>query len=63
MTNGEKIRNMTDEELAEFLFVALYDCRCCPIRKFCDETRPKMPIVNCKSVIKIWLKSEVKNEN
>lgn len=61
MTNGERIRSMTDEELAEFLFGTLYDCVCCPIIKFCVETRPKMPILNCKSVIKIWLKSEVKN--
>lgn len=62
MTNGERIRSMTDAELVEFLFGALYDCGCCPIRKFCDEALPEMPIVSCKSVIKIWLKSEVKND-
>ena len=28
MTNGEKIRNMTDEELASFLFGTLCDCGC-----------------------------------
>ncbi len=58
MTNGERIRSMTDEKLAEFLFGAFYDCGCCPIRKFCDETLPEMPIVSCKSVIKTWLKRE-----
>lgn len=62
MTNGERIRNMTDEELASFLFVALYNCACCPIRNFCNKTLPDMPVVSCKSVIKIWLKSEAKND-
>lgn len=62
MTNGERIRSMTDEKLVEFLFGALSNCGCCPIRKFCDEALPEMPIVSCKSVIKTWLKSEVKND-
>lgn len=60
MTNGEKIRSMTDEELAEFLDKVV-GCDFCPIKKFCDEERTT-PYVNCETVWSRWLSREVKND-
>ena len=59
MTNFERIKNMSVEEYAEWLFVAIDDCVSCPIRGFCDEVRSQIPAVNCRSVWRQWLKSEV----
>lgn len=58
MTNGEKIRNMTDEELAEFLDRILSDCDYCPMWAICHETA----FSNCRKICAQWLKSEVKND-
>lgn len=54
MTNFEKIKNMSIDELVEKLD-KLADCEHCSIRKFCDANRK---IINCKSVWRQWLKSE-----
>lgn len=52
MTNGERIRSMTDEELAEILPSG--DCFCCPI-----VTRSMYPAYNsCKECALAWLQSE-----
>lgn len=61
MTNGEKIRSMTDEELAEFLH-EVSGCNYCPINKLCIELNQKSQIIQCPSVWGIWLKSEAKND-
>ena len=58
MTNGEKIRSMTNEELAEFFDRILSDCVLCPVNDFCNEKA----FVNCEKTWKLWLKSEAKND-
>ena len=37
MTNAEKIRRMTDEELADFLMCYVEPCNLCAWRKECDK--------------------------
>lgn len=32
MTNADKIRNMTNEELEDFLNTIIYNCKCCDCR-------------------------------
>lgn len=56
MTNFEKIKNMSIDEMAEKLD-ELSGCDSCPIREFCDKNK-KTYYVNCKSVWRKWLKSE-----
>ena len=63
MTNEERIKSLSTEDLAEWLFVAIDDCTRCPIRDYCDKLRPQMPVVNCRSVWRKWLKSEVQNND
>ena len=58
MTNGERIRSMTDEELAEFLDKILSDCDYCPMWAICHETA----FSNCRKICAQWLKSEAKND-
>lgn len=49
MTNFEKIKNMSVEELAYYVY-RFIDCRYCPI--YCNDGE-------CCEAIKQWLKSEV----
>lgn len=49
-TNVDRIRSMTDEELAELL--CGYQCNTCDFNGFCDETD------KCKEEIFEWLQSE-----
>lgn len=58
MTNGEKIRSMTDEELAKFLDGILSDCDYCPMWAICHEAA----LSNCGKIWVQWLKREVKND-
>ena len=53
MTNGDKIRNMTDEELAELMEPRFFDCAACPASEdvACEHDR-------CLENIKEWLKRE-----
>lgn len=51
MTNAEKIRSMTDEELAKYLPVG--DCFCCPVL-----TTTNYPQDDCDACAIRWLKSE-----
>lgn len=56
MTNEEKIKNMSTEELARFLWGNGIDCNCC-IFQFCsDECRHN----SCVKEIAEWLKAEEK---
>ena len=60
MTNFEKIKNMSVEELARLMDSVSSDCQECPIREFCDNIRFTIKSTSfCKTVWKRWLKSEV----
>ena len=52
-TNGDKIRNMTNEELADFLSVNAF-CDCCSIHDKCDAYQED----SCKNVFIKWLQSK-----
>lgn len=54
MTNEERIKNMSTEELVKFLWSNGVDCNCC---KFCfggDECKRKI----CKAGMAEWLKED-----
>ena len=53
MTNGDKIRAMTDEEMAAWLEPV--DCLDCPCREKCKGI---VEVRRCKGKIAIWLKEE-----
>lgn len=58
MTNGDRIRQMTDEKLAEFLNdvadnCSMQECKNCPMNGACVD----VPISMAK-----WLKQEVSDE-
>ena len=62
MTNGDKIRAMTDDELAEEICVRLSeDCLMCPVLQadcpVWDETKN----VECKDAMLDWLEQEVED--
>ena len=50
MNNIDKIRNMTLDEMAEFLKVG--DCYYCKTENWCDDYD------NCKDALKQWLQQE-----
>ena len=52
MTNGERIRQMTDEELLDLL-----DGVICFIIDYC-----RLPDIECRDCIMNWLKQEVKDD-
>ena len=54
LTNADKIRSMTDEELAEFLF-KYSNCECCCISKKCTKIAEN----SCIDTFLAWLQSEV----
>ena len=55
MTNFEKIKNMTKEELAAFLSSKI-DCSCCDATKECVTFR------NCPKGISAWLDAEAEEK-
>lgn len=59
MTNFEKIKNMSIEEIADKLNSLISSCECCPIQKFCDKNRENY--IGCISILEKWLKSEAEN--
>ena len=58
MTNGDRIRSMTDEELADILPSG--DCFCCPIvvmKVTCTPHAAPMPVYgSCEECALAWLK-------
>lgn len=61
MTNFEKIKNMNIDELAEKLNES-FACDRCPIEGFCNENNTT-PYSSCSRVWRIWLRSEVQNND
>lgn len=55
-TNADRIRSMTDEELAE-LWWERVDCGECPVHRDCRMTGQ-----DCKKLALDWLKQEGKND-
>ena len=55
MTNAERIRAMSDEELASYFCNDGLMCAECPIAKFCNESVEK----TCELTWLAWLKQEV----
>ncbi len=56
-TNADRIRSMTDEELAEWLDGGFRDADWCDISKFSNYDCMEVPCFGC---IIDWLKQEVK---
>lgn len=61
MTNGDKLRAMSDADLAEKLDAMIHDCIDCPAGEFCDEHYPNRGC-RCSVIFYRWLKEEVKDE-
>ena len=59
MTNFEKLKNMSVDEIVDKLD-KVFNCNCCPIEVFCRENTK---IITCKSVWEKWLKSEAENND
>lgn len=60
MTNGDRIRNMTDEELVKVLSIAFDEC---PPNMETDEGEYNCPQdCSCEQCWLEWLKSPVKSE-
>jgi hypothetical protein len=53
MTNADKIRGMTDTELAKF-FTDVIDCWHCPTYQECTDVK------SCDNALLAWLKREYK---
>lgn len=61
MTNFEKIKNMSVEELAAKCCGSSY-CSACPIWDFCTYTMhndDRVKVLDCLTTWREWLKSEV----
>lgn len=59
MTNGDKIRQMSDEELLTLLHGV--DCGSrCPAARLCESR--EFDNFDCDGVLTVWLKQEVKDE-
>ena len=56
MTNSDKIRAMTDEELAKAMSKLIgFSCEGCPVKTLCKQ----MPNdTSCITVFTVWLKEE-----
>ena len=58
MTNAEKIRSMTDDELAKLIGPG-FDCQNCPARSAaCTEYHEDDAVPECWELVLIWLKQE-----
>jgi len=63
MTNGDKIRQLSDEELARVIGYAIYGCNSCAAVFACYGNDPITGIAkNCVRVWEDWLKQEAKDE-
>lgn len=65
LTNADNIRNMTDAELAEWLFnIESGDIiGFCQNKEWCLDNMGKIPEENCKKCLLEWLKGSVSNGN
>lgn len=60
MTNGDKIRSMTDKRLLHFFIYDIIDHPCPPNTSRCPSTEK---FVSCEDCWKSWLKQEcIENE-
>ena len=59
LTNAERIRNMTDEELAEFIAIQHTECCYCKIVTDCFEQNDG----DCSKAWLEWLKQEVSDDS
>ena len=55
MTNADRIRSMTDEELAKWFYVRTSDCVDCPADDLCNV----FAHASCEELLLRWLKQEV----
>jgi hypothetical protein len=55
MTNADRIRGMTDEQLADFI-ESIIDCWYCPTYQECTDVK------SCDNALLAWLKMEHKEE-
>ena len=58
MTNYEKIKAMSVEEMAEWLDCIPTGCKFCPAREICEITIA----LDCTMTFKQWLESEVEED-
>lgn len=56
-TNADRIRSLSDEELAEFLYTSV-SCYGCPVRAECDKTACK----GCDELVLEWLQQSAKED-
>lgn len=56
MTNADKIRSMTDEQLADWL-ADIIDCWNCPTYQSCTEVK------GCANALKSWLQQEAESND
>lgn len=54
MTNADKIRQMTDKELAEMYNELIQDCEYCPLYKSCIDEQ----YISCPDMYLKWLRQE-----
>ena len=60
MTNGDRIRAMTDEELAWYIARATITCRRCPAVNSCEIKYPTY--TGCEKCVADWLKQPAEEE-
>ncbi len=58
LTNADRIRNMSDEELAEFLEIVADGCDSCPMLKECTYSDEE---ISEKKIRLKWLKQEAED--
>ena len=64
MTNYERIKNMSVEEMADETYRQIEDCRKCPVWEKCDRITHKtgffacMSELDCAKMITDWLNEE-----
>ena len=57
MSNGDKIRQMTNEELSQLICHCVDNCNTCPVSQhICDSYYGNM---SCEEIVTMWLKQEV----
>ena len=56
MTNYEKIKQTSIDEMATMLEKFCFNCTCCPASDFCNETFKDK---TCSDIVKQWLEQEV----